>query len=135
LAVVVHWEVRPNHTERQGLCRGNQKAHAASPGLAGVTKHKFLELELSHQAGKIFSSSADSVSRFDFCQQILSTDFYHQQFWFCQQISLLSADSVIKFLKSAFSLFVKQFCEQIALVSQSRQNTKQDSLLPLDDTF
>jgi hypothetical protein len=76
--------------------------HARQPG-AGWRGAKVLAQMLIHRAGKVFSSSADLffvsrfcqqislVSRFVFCQQILSADFPRQQ------ICLLSADSVSRF--------------------------------------
>ena len=81
------------------------------------------------QAGTIFWSSADSifvsrfcqqislVSRFVFCQQILSADFSRQQIRFLSADSVsrflkladshLSADSVSRFLRSAVLIFVR----------------------------
>ena len=46
------------------------------------------------------------VSRFVFCQQILSADFYRQQ------ICLLSADSVKRFPYLAVFVFVSRFLSQ-----------------------
>jgi hypothetical protein len=90
---------------------------ARQPG-DGWRETKFLAIVLIYRAGKVFSSSADSffvsrfcqqisiVSRFVFCQQILSADFYRQQ------ICLLSADSVSRFPYLAVFLFVSRFLSQ-----------------------
>ena len=71
------------------------------------------------------------VSRFVFCQQILSADFYRQQ------ICLLSADSVSRFLSSADLSFVSRFSQQISLFSsfQFCQQISVAKFLKLDVSF
>jgi hypothetical protein len=92
---------------------------ARQPG-AGWRDTKFLAIVLIYRASKVFSSSADSffvsrfcqqisiVSRFVFCQQILSADFYRQQ------ICLLSADSVSRFLYLEVFILSTDFCREIS---------------------
>jgi len=68
--------------------------HARQPG-AGWRGAKVLAQMLIHRAGLFFVSrfcqQISLVSRFVFCQQILSADFPRQQ------MCLLSADSVSRF--------------------------------------
>jgi hypothetical protein len=82
--------------------------------VAGWRDANFFSVVLIHRAGKVFSSSADSIFVSRFCQQISSADSYQQQ------ICLLSADSVSRFLSSAVFLFVSRFCQQISLVSNQQ---------------
>jgi hypothetical protein len=58
----------------------------ASHGLAGVMQRFRRGFDPSSRHGFLV------ISRFDFCQQILSADFSGQQICFCQQIHILSAD-------------------------------------------
>ncbi len=73
------WKVWPKHTSRVYW----RRLKCPRQPVAGWRDANFLAVVLIHQAGKVFSLSADSifVSRF------------------CQQICLLSADSVSRFLK------------------------------------
>jgi hypothetical protein len=63
--------------------------------VAGWRDANFLAVVLIHRAGKIFSSSADSifVSRFLSSADLSFVSRFRQQFFF------LSADSVSRFLK------------------------------------
>ena len=101
---VIHWRRQegPAQAKILRLNRGHEMCAPARGWLAWNEVFSY-RVDLSSRQGFFI------VSRFVFCQQILSADFYRQQ------ICLLSADSVSRFLSSADLSFVSRFCQQISL--------------------